>query len=188
MKSAKPAPEPERKLVAAPTRDNPFRGPERARVTITEFSDFQCPFCSKVTSSVEQVLAAYPRDVKLVWRHLPLGFHPDAALAAEAAQEAFAQTGNAGFWKFHDTLFQNQKALKRPDLERYAREQGLDMARFNAALDTRKHKPHVDRDSEEAKRAGISGTPGFVINGYFVSGAYPFDTYNRLIQRALEDR
>jgi protein-disulfide isomerase len=139
-----------------------------------------------VTGTVEQILAAYPKDVRVVWRHLPLSFHPNAALAAEAAQEAFAQAGSEGFWKYHDTLFENQKALERADLERYAREQGLDMARFNAALDSRKHKPHVEHDSEEARRAGISGTPGFVINGYFVSGAYPFDTFDRLIQRALQ--
>jgi protein-disulfide isomerase len=186
MKNAQAAPEPEKKTVAAPTRDNPSRGPEKARVTITEFSDFQCPFCSKVTGTVEQMLAAYPKDVRIVWRHLPLSFHSNAALAAEAAQEAFAQAGNQGFWKFHDTLFANQKALARPDLERYAREQGLDLARFNAALDSRKHKAHVERDSEEARRAGIPSTPGFVINGYFISGAYPFDKFDRLIQRALQ--
>jgi len=186
MKSAKPAPEPEKKTVAPPTRENPSRGPQKARVTITEFSDFQCPYCSRVTGTVEQILATYPKDVKVVWRHLPLSFHRDAPLAAEAAQEAFAQAGNDGFWRYHDTLFRNQKALGRPDLERYAREQGLDMARFNAALDSRKHQAHVERDSEEAKRAGIPATPGFVINGYFVSGAYPFDTFDRLVRRALE--
>jgi protein-disulfide isomerase len=186
MKSAQAAPEPEKKTVAAPARDNPWRGAEKARVTITEFSDFQCPFCGRVTGTVEQMLAAYPKDVKVVWRHLPLPFHPNAALAAEAAQEAFAQAGNDGFWKFHDTLFRNQKALARPDLERYAREQGLDMARFNAALDSHAHERHVEHDSEEARRAGIAGTPGFVINGYFVSGAYPFATFDRVIQRALQ--
>jgi protein-disulfide isomerase len=141
-----------------------------------------------VTPTVEKLLAAYPKDVKLVWRHLPLSFHPHAALAAEAAQEAFAQGGDAAFWKYHDTLFQNQKALDRPDLERYAREQGLDMARFKAALDGHAHKAHVDRDGAEARRAGISATPGFVINGYFVSGAYPFETFDRLVRRALSDR
>jgi protein-disulfide isomerase len=186
MKSAKAAPEPEKKTVAPPTRDNPARGPEKARVTITVFSDFQCPYCSKVTSTVEQILAAYPKDVKLVWRHMPLSFHPNAPLAAEAAQEAFAQAGNEGFWKFHDTLFANQKALARPDLERYAREQGLDLARFNTALDSHKHQPHVERDNEEARRAGVVSTPAFIINGYFVNGAYPFDTFDRLIQKALQ--
>jgi len=186
MKNAQGAPEPERKTVAAPTRDNPARGPARARVTITEFSDFQCPYCSRASGTIDQLLSAYPRDVRLVWRHLPLSFHADAALAAEAAQEAFDQAGAEGFWKFHDTLFRNQKALARPDLERYAREQGLDVARFNAALDSRKHKAHVERDAEEARRAGIVSTPGFVINGYFLNGAYPLETFDRAVQRALQ--
>jgi protein-disulfide isomerase len=186
MKSAKPAPEPEKKVISAPTRDNPSKGPEKAKVTIFEFSDFQCPFCSRANPALKQVLEAYPKDVRIVWRHMPLSFHPDAALAAEASQEAFAQAGNEAFWKYHDLLFQNQKAIARPDLERYAREIGLDMARFNRALDSRQHKPHVDRDSAEAQRAGINATPGFVINGYFLSGAYPFDAYDRLIKRALK--
>jgi protein-disulfide isomerase len=186
MKSAKPAPPPERKVVSAPTRDNPSKGPEKAKVTIVEFSDFQCPFCTRANGTMQQVLAAYPKDVRLVWRNLPMSFHPHAALAAEAAQEAFAQAGNEAFWKYHDLLFQNQKAIARPDLERYARELGLDMGRFNRALDSRQHKPHVDRDSAEAQRAGIVATPGFLINGYYVSGAYPFDAYDRLIKRALK--
>jgi protein-disulfide isomerase len=186
MKSAKLAPEPEKKVVSAPTRDNPSKGPDKAKVTIVEFSDFQCPFCSRASGAMEQVLAAYPKEVRLIWRNLPMSFHPHAALAAEAAQEAFVQAGNEAFWKYHDLLFQNQKAIARPDLERYARELGLDMPRFNRALDTRQHQPHVERDSAEAQRAGISATPGFVINGYFISGAYPFDAYDRLIKRALK--
>jgi protein-disulfide isomerase len=186
MKTAKAAPEPEQKVVSAPSRDNPSKGADKARVTIVEFSDFQCPFCSRVGSTLAQVLAAYPKDVKLVWRHLPATFHADAALAAEAAQEAFAQGGNDAFWKYHDLLFANQKGLTRPDLERHARELGLDLARFNLALDRRTHKAQVDRDIDDARKAGISATPGFVINGYFVSGAYPFEVYDRLIKRALK--
>jgi protein-disulfide isomerase len=186
MKAAKAAPEPEKKVVAPPTRDNPSKGPEKAKVTIVEFSDFQCPFCSRASGTLAQVLAAYPKDVKLVWRHLPLPMHDNAALAAEAAQEAFAQGGNSAFWKYHDLLFQNQKAIARPDLERYARELDLDMARFNRALDSHEHGPQIRRDSDEAQRAGIASTPGFVINGYFLSGAHPFDVYDRLIQRALK--
>ena len=187
MKDAKPAPPPERKEVAPATADNPSRGAKNAKVTIVEFSDFQCPFCSRATATVEQILAAYPKDVKVVWRHLPLSFHADAALAAEAAQEAFAQGGDAGFWKYHDVLFQNQKAIGRADLERHARELGLDMARFNAALDRHTHQAHIGRDQDVARRAGISTTPGFTINGYFVSGAHPFEVFDRLIKRALKD-
>ena len=188
MKSAQPPAEPEKKKVPAPTASNPFKGAANGPVTIQVFSDFQCPFCSRVNATMAQVLSAYPREVKLVWRHLPMSFHAEAALAAEAAQEAFAQAGNEGFWRYHDRLFQNQKALQRPELERHAAESGLDLGRFKAALDARTHRAQVERDAEVARQAGISATPGFTINGYFVSGAYPFEEYDRLIQRALAAR
>lgn len=186
MKTAKGAAEPEKKDVPAPTKDNPFKGPENAKVVIQEFSDFQCPFCSRVGPTVEEVLKAYPKDVKVVWRNMPLPFHADAPLAAEAAHEAFVQAGSKGFWKFHDKLFANQQAIKQPDLEKYAAELGLDAAKFKAALDTRKHKDFVEQDAAVGNKAGIGGTPGFVINGYFVSGAQPFQAFDKIIKLALK--
>jgi protein-disulfide isomerase len=186
MKTAKAPAEPEKKVVPAPGRDNAFKGAENAKVVIQEFSDFQCPYCSRVTPTVEQILKEYPKDVKVVWRHMPLAFHADAPLASEAAQEAFAQGGNKAFWKFHDKLFANQQALKRPDLDKYAEELGLDMARFKAALDNRTHKALVEKDMEVAKQAGVSGTPAFTVNGYFVSGAQPFPAFDKVIKLALK--
>lgn len=186
MKTAKAPPEPEKKEVPAPTKDQPFKGPANAKVVIQEFSDFQCPFCSRVTPTIEQILKEYPKDVKVVWRHMPLPFHQDAPLASEAAQEAFAQGGNKAFWKYHDKLFANQQALKRADLEKYAEEIGLDMARFRAALDNRTHKAVVEKDMAVAKQAGVSGTPAFTVNGYFVSGAQPFPAFNKVIKLALK--
>jgi protein-disulfide isomerase len=186
MKTAKSPQEPEKKNVPAPTKDNPFKGPENAKVVIQEFSDFQCPFCSRVNPTVEQILKEYPKDVKVVWRNMPLPFHADAPLAAEAAHEAFVQTGNKGFWKYHEKLFANQQAIKRPDLEKYAEELGLDMTKFRAALDNHTHKALVDKDVEAAKQAGVSGTPAFTVNGYFVSGAQPFPAFNKVIKLALK--
>jgi len=187
MKTAKGAAEPEKKDVPAPTKDNPFKGPENAKVVIQEFSDFQCPFCSRVTPTVEEVLKAYPKDVKVVWRNMPLPFHADAPLAAEAAREIFAQAGNKGFWKYHDKLFANQQAIKRPDLEKYAEELGgIDMAKFKAALDSHKHKDFIDQDAAVGNKAGVGGTPGFVVNGYFVSGAQPFQAFDKVIKMALK--
>ena len=186
MKTAKAPPEPEKKNVPAPTKDNPSKGPDNAKVVIQEFSDFQCPFCSRVNPTVEQILKEYPKDVKIVWRNMPLPFHADAPLAAEAAHEAFVQAGNKGFWKYHEKLFENQQALKRPDLEKYAEELGLDMAKFKAALDNHTHKAIVDKDIEIAKQAGVSGTPAFTVNGYFVSGAQPFPAFNKVIKLALK--
>jgi protein-disulfide isomerase len=186
MKTAKAPQEPEKKNVPAPTKDNPYKGPENAKIVIQEFSDFQCPFCSRVNPTVEQILKEYPKDVKVVWRNMPLPFHADAPLAAEAAQEAFAQAGNKGFWKYHEKLFANQQAIKRPDLEKYAEELGLDVAKFKAALDNHTHKALIDKDIEVAKQAGVSGTPAFTVNGYFVSGAQPFPAFNKVIKLALK--
>ncbi len=187
MKSGTGAPEPEKKQVPAAGPDSPFKGAAKAKVVIQEFSDFQCPFCSRVTPTVERILKEYPKDVKLVWRHMPLSFHAQAALAAEAAQEAFEQKGNAGFWSYHDRLFANQSALGREDLERYAQEIGLDLERFRRVLDQRSHKARVERDAGVGQGAALGGTPGFVINGYFVSGAQPYAVFDRVIQRALKD-
>jgi protein-disulfide isomerase len=186
MKTAKAPPQAEKKVVPAPTKDNPFKGAENGKVVIQEFSDFQCPYCSRVNPTIQQILDEYPKDVKVVWRNMPLAFHAEAPLAAEAAHEAFVQAGNKGFWKYHDKLFANQQAIKRPDLEKYAEELGLDMAKFKAALDARTHKALVEKDMEVAKQAGVSGTPAFTVNGYFVSGAQPFPAFNKVIKLALK--
>jgi protein-disulfide isomerase len=186
MKTAKSPQEPEKKNVPAPTKDNPFKGPENAKIVIQEFSDFQCPFCSRVNPTVEQILKEYPKEVKVVWRNMPLPFHADAPLAAEAAHEVFVQAGNKGFWKYHEKLFANQQAIKRPDLEKYAEELGVDMTKFRAALDNHTHKALIDKDVDAAKQAGVSGTPAFTVNGYFVSGAQPFPAFNKVIKLALK--
>ncbi len=191
MKTAKGPPPPERKEgVPAPGKDSPFKGAANAKVVIQEFSDFQCPFCSRVEPTMDEVMKEYGSRVKVVWRDLPLAFHQDAPLASEAAHEAFIQKGNNGFWDYHKKLFANQQTpdgLKRPALEKYAEELGLDMGKFKAALDARTHKPKVDRDLEVSKNAGITGTPGFVINGYWVSGAQPFSAFKRIIELALKE-
>jgi len=184
MKTAKAPPTPEKKDVPAPGKDTPFKGAENGKIVIQEFSDFECPFCSRVNPTMEQILKEYPNDVKIVWRNMPLDFHKEAPLAAEAALEAFAQGGNKAFWKYHDTLFANQKALQRADLEKYAADVGLDVERFKSALDSGKHKEKVQKDIEIAKKIGVSGTPAFTVNGYFVSGAQPFQQFDKAIKLA----
>ncbi len=115
---------------------------------------------------------------------------PDAPLAAEAALEAFAQKGSEGFWRMHDILFENQArpgGLGRDQLEKYAADIGLDVTAFRAALDNHVHKAQVDADSAAVDAAGITGTSGFVINGYFISGVQPYTKFRRLIDRALAE-
>jgi protein-disulfide isomerase len=189
IKDGKGAPEPEKKNVPLAT-GNPAKGNTNAKVVIQEFSDFQCPFCSRVEDTVKEVMKNYGDKVKFVWRDLPLPMHPDAPLAAEAAREAYKQKGADGFWKFHDKAFEAQKkqdGLKREGLESIAKEIGLDMEKFKTALDTHSHKAAVDADAKAGNDAGISGTPAFVINGYFISGAQPYPKFRKLIERALAE-
>ncbi len=189
MKDAKGAPEPEKKNVPL-SPGSPWKGAANAKVVIQEFSDFQCPFCARVEPQLAEVMKNYGDKVKLVWRDKPLPMHPEAPLAAQAAREAFKQKGPDGFWKMHDKLYsvqQKEGALKREALDGYAKEMGLDMDKWKTALDNGVHKASVDADDKAGTDAGISGTPAFVINGYFISGAQPYPKFKKLIERALAE-
>jgi protein-disulfide isomerase len=160
----------------------PSRGAVMPLVSIVEFSDFQCPFCAQVNPTLQQVLDKYPKDVRIYFRHNPLPFHTDAALAAQAAQAAEAQ---GKFWPMHDALFANQKDLKRADLEAYAKRVGLDLARFKSALDQATYKPAVADDAALATKCGASGTPSFFINGRPLGGAQPLDKFTAMIDEEI---
>jgi protein-disulfide isomerase len=191
MKDAKGPPPPEKKEIPTADATCPVKGPASAKVTITIFSDFQCPFCKRVEPTLAEIEKQYGSKVKFVWRHMPLPFHADAPLAGQAAQEAFAQKGNSAFWKMHDKLFEAQgtsdDAIKRPNLEKIAADIGLNMDKFKAALDSGSHKAKLDADTKIGNDAGINGTPAFVINGYYLSGAQPTSAFTKLINRALKE-
>jgi len=191
MKEGKEPPPPEKKEIAAPDATDPAKGGPNAKVVIQEFSDFQCPFCKRVEPTVQAIEKEYGNKIKIVWRHMPLPFHKNAPMAAEAAQEVFAQKGSAAFWSFHDKLFagdgDDAARTDRPQLEKIAQELGVDMDKFKAALDGSKHKAKIDADAELGNKAGINGTPAFVINGYYISGAQPEATFKKLINRALKE-
>ncbi len=192
IRDGKGAPELERKSIpAAPNA--PARGNLSAKVTVVEFSDFQCPFCKRAEDSVNEVMKAYGDKIKFVWRNMPLPMHPDAPLAAQASLEAYKQKGPDGFWKMHDLLYANQPSqqkqdgLKREALDTYAQQLGLDMNKWKTALDTQSHKAEVDADAKVGNDAGINGTPAFIINGYFINGAQPFAKFRKVIDRALAE-
>jgi protein-disulfide isomerase len=190
IKSGKSAPEPSRMVVAASVLPAPFRGAANAKVVIQEFSDFQCPFCSRVEATIDQLLKDYAGKVKVVWRNLPLPFHQDAELAAQAAREAFVQKGNDGFTKMRELIFKHQgdpDGLKRPQLESYAAQAGLDPAALGKALDAGTHKAAIDADKKAASAAGISGTPAFVVGPYSLSGAQPLAKFKKLVDRVLAE-
>lgn len=146
-------------------------GPKDAPVTVVEFSDFQCPYCSRAADAVDAIKKKYPDNVRVVFRQFPLGFHKEAHLAAQASAAAGAQ---GKFWQYHDLLFKNQKALSRPDLEKYAKEVGLNMKQFNKALDDGTYKASVDADMALGEEVHVRGTPTMFVNGQRV--ANPTDT------------
>ena len=185
--SGKLEPVAELKTVAAPGRDNPVRGGPGAKVTIQMFTDFECPYCGRVQETLKQVEKEYGSKVRFVYHHMPLDFHAHAMPAHEAAAEAFAQGGNRAFWKMHDLLFANQQALDHDSLIRYGKQAGLDVAKLDKALAANSHAAAIEKDRDIANKAGISGTPALVINGYFVSGAQPFAKFKRVIDRALTE-
>jgi protein-disulfide isomerase len=158
--------------------EGPARGAANAKVSIVAFSDFQCPFCSRVVPTLDKILKEYPSQVRVYFRHNPLPFHADAPLAAQAALAAEAQ---GKFWEMHDKLFANQQNIKRPDLEKYAQELGLDMGKFKLALDGSIYKGRIDADMALARQVGVQGTPNFFINGRPLQGAQPYEEFKKVI-------
>ncbi len=191
MAAALAAPAPETKAVAAPTTKNPARGAVNAPVVVQVFSDFECPYCERIRPTLDRLEKEFRGTVRIVWRNLPLSSHPRARPAASAALEAFAQGGAAEFWKMHDLLFARQvegRELDDDALIELARTLRLDVERFEAALADGRHDAAIDADMAAAKEAGIRGTPGVSVNGYFIAGAKPYGEFRRLVRRALADR
>ena len=167
-----------------PDRDH-IRGPDRAIVTIVEYGDFECPYCGQAEPVLRELLAGHG-DVRYVWRHLPLtDVHPDAQLAAEAA-EAAAEQG--AFWPMHDLLLRHQDALLMPDLVRYATEAGIDPARFRARLASRADAARIAEDVDSADLSGVSGTPTFFINGRRHYGSYDITELTAAVRAAKAAR
>jgi protein-disulfide isomerase len=178
------APPSDTTVYKALVEDAPVKGNKNAKVTIVEFSDFQCPFCGRVEPTVDQVMKAYPNDVRVAFKQLPLPFHNNAHTAAEAALAAKAQ---GKFWEMHGIMFKNQQALDRPSLEKYAGEIGLDVGKFKADLDSGKWKAKVDAELAEGNKIGARGTPSFFVNGKTFVGAQPFDAFKAKIDEEIKN-
>jgi protein-disulfide isomerase len=176
-------PDPSQK-VEIPIAGAAVLGPEDAEVTIVEYSDFQCPFCARVVPTLNQIRDTYGDKVKLVYKHLPLGIHPEAGPAA-AAVEAAGMQGK--FWEMHDKIFAGQRELSDAKYVEWARDLGLDLDRFDTDRKSEAVRARIAKDEEEAQRLGVSGTPAFFINGRFLSGAQPFDAFKRIIDEELKD-
>jgi len=162
--------------------DDPAKGSARAPVTVVVFSDFQCPFCSRVEPTLKQVEQSYGDKVRIVWKHKPLPMHPNAKPAAEAAEAAREQ---GKFWQMHDKMFAAQGELSPASYEKWARELGLDVARFKASIASGRNTARIDADDGQASAIGINGTPTMVVNGEKVVGAVPFENLKAVIDRQL---
>lgn len=172
--------------VAVATDGAPVRGDEHAHVTLVEFSDFHCPFCKRVQSTLTTLLDRYPGKIKLVFRDLPLAqLHPQAPRAAEAARCAQDQ---GKFWEYHDVLFRQAPKASDDDLKQYATDVGLDSEQFASCLNQNTHREAVQRDIDEATKLGLNGTPAFFVNGRPISGAQPLEKFVQMIDEELSPK
>lgn len=165
---------------------DPIKGAKAPLVTIVEFSDFQCPFCGQTASVLEEVAAAYPDDVRLVFKHFPLKMHPDAAEGAKAAVAAQRQ---GRFWAMHDRLFADRTAMKEGDLKAHAEALGLDADKFAADLADPEVAAKVEADQAQGRALGVKGTPTLFVNGVRIGGAPKPDVLRELVdaERQLAD-
>jgi protein-disulfide isomerase len=160
--------------------NDPSAGPATAPVTIVEYGDFECPICKESVAVLKQIRNLYPEQVRLVYRDLPLPAHPQARPAAEAAQCAYEQ---GQFWAYHDALF--AQAPEPPDYLKLAERLHLNTDAFSECLSGVQAKAAVSKDLEEAQRLGLSGTPTFFVNGWYMSGFQTLDTLREAVDRAL---
>jgi protein-disulfide isomerase len=168
-----------------PVEADPVRGNlSSAKVSIIIFSDFECPFCKLAEDTVKALFLKYDGKVALVFKHYPLTqIHPNsmgAALASECANE------QGRFWEYHDYLFEHNNALESIELKAYAKELGLDTARFNECLDSQRHSFSIQRDVLVGRQVGVSSTPTFYINGIQLVGAQPGKEFSRIIESEMK--
>jgi len=188
----KGAPSPSQGVPAVPSGpvdvsldDDPVLGDSKAKVTIVEFSDYECPFCGRYfTQTYPQLKKDYidTGKVRLVFRDYPLPFHQNAQKAGEASECADDQ---GKFWEMHDKLFRNQQALSVENLKKYAGELGLDQKKFDECLDSGKYASEVQNDMNDGSKYGVSGTPSFFVNGQILVGAQPYSEFKKLIDAEL---
>jgi protein-disulfide isomerase len=167
------------------TEGEPADGPEEAPVTIVEFSDFECPYCSRVVPTLKRVKEEYGDQVRLVFKQYPLPNHPHAQKAGEASLCAHDQ---GKFWELHDAMFEDQQNLGPEALVAKAERLGLDVGTFRECLQSGRYAEAVEEDLREGARAGVSGTPAMFVNGRLVSGAVPYEQIAQVIDEELERR
>ncbi len=162
---------------------SPVRGYRNAKVTIVEFSDFQCPFCSQVVPTLNSLLKKYDGKIKIVYKNQPLPFH---SYAKGAAQAALAAQKQGKFWEMHDLLFSNQDKLDRESITGFAKKLGLNESKFKQDLDDPANIKRIEEEASWAQANGLGGTPSFLINGVTLVGAQREEKFSDVIDRALK--
>jgi protein-disulfide isomerase len=180
---SRPAPKLLEDPVPIPTLGSPVMGPASAPITLVEFSDFQCPYCSKAVAQINATLQAYPKDVRLIFKQFPLDSHPEAAISAAASLAAHQQ---GKFWPMHDVMFANRSKLSRQSILAWAKEIGLDMKRFTADLDSDAIRKAVLRDQADGDKAGVEATPTVFLNGRKYNGNLAPDAIKTVIDGELK--
>lgn len=178
------------KLSEAPSKDDHIRGDlKKAKVVIVEYSDFECPFCSKAYPTMKAIEEKYGEQVAIVYRHFPLSFHPQAMPAALASECASEQ---GKFWEYHDALFENQSLLATEYYSKLAGDLGLDTKKFDSCFSSKKYQSVVSADQASGSASGVNGTPATFINGTLVTGsngqsvgAAPLATFTAIIDAEL---
>lgn len=157
-------------------------GPDDAPIVLIEYSDFECPFCKRGYDTVNELMSRYQGKIKFIYKHLPLSFHPNAMPAAQYFEALKLQSDKLAF-AFHDKIFDNQGALKNGEkfLKKIAKEVGANMSKLEKDLKSEVVMARIQSDLKEAEKFGIQGTPGFVLNGVPIKGAYPAEEFVRII-------
>jgi protein-disulfide isomerase len=164
------------------TTGSPSKGPENAPITLVEFSDFECPFCSRVVPTIQQLLSEYPTQIRIVFKHLPLPMHKNAMLAASASVAAQNQ---GRFWEMHDKIFANQQQLSEASIKQWAKELKLNMEKFTKDLNAPATIARIQEDMRIANSIDARSTPTFFINGAQIRGALPLEMWKKLIAKVM---
>lgn len=175
-------------LKPAIDESRPLMGAKDAKITIVEYSDFECPYCSRGYNTIKQVLKEYPTQVRVLFKHLPLDFHPKAMPAAKYFEAIAMQDGEKAI-KFHDEIFMNQDKLRNEGeafMKKIAQGLGVNMTKLAKDFASEEVAKKIQADMDEAKSFEFSGTPGFIINGVSLKGAYPFSEFKTIIDKHLE--
>ena len=160
--------------------ESPVRGDKKADYTIFAFSDFQCPFCKRGDDTIKELLKKHENKIRYVFKSFPLGFHPEAMPAAKAAWAAGKQ---GKFYEYHDKLFENQTKLGEDLYVQIAKDLELNVEKFNKDRASDEAEKKIQEETKQGQAAGIQGTPGFVLNGVKIFGAYPIDYFEKVISR-----